>query len=190
MTLALPELALALAALLLTPGPTNTLMAIAGAERGTLRAAALIPAEIAAYLAVTVPLALAGGTLTGGLPWLHDVLAAAAAVWVAVLAAALWRAPSVRCDAGQACVTGWRIFATTLMNPKALVIGLVLLPGAPLGPRAALFVALTAAAALAWILAGSVARGGIGVGRLRRIAAASLWVVAAGLARSVAGGGA
>ena len=55
----LPALTLALLALLLTPGPTNTLMALAGAERGLGGAARLIPAEIAAYLAVTLPLALA-----------------------------------------------------------------------------------------------------------------------------------
>ncbi len=48
--MSLEELVLALLVLLLTPGPTNTLMALAGAERGWTRALRLIPAELAGYL--------------------------------------------------------------------------------------------------------------------------------------------
>jgi threonine/homoserine/homoserine lactone efflux protein len=55
-----PELALAILALLLTPGPTNSLMLLAGAERGLLRASRLIPAELMGYLTTVVPLALVG----------------------------------------------------------------------------------------------------------------------------------
>ena len=54
------EFAIALFVLLLTPGPTNTLIALAGAERGWLGALRLTPVEAAAYALVTLPLAIAG----------------------------------------------------------------------------------------------------------------------------------
>lgn len=89
----LPELALALALLLMTPGPTSTLMAVAGAEGGVRRAARLIPAEAAAYLAGTLPLAAAGAATTQALPGLRPALTAGAAVRVASIALSLWRLP-------------------------------------------------------------------------------------------------
>jgi len=48
----------AVAALLLTSGPTNTLMGLAGASVGFGRALRLVPVEIGAYLLTTLPLAL------------------------------------------------------------------------------------------------------------------------------------
>ena len=54
------ELTFAILALLLTPGPTNTLVALAASATGWGRALRLLPYEIAAYLLVTLPLALLG----------------------------------------------------------------------------------------------------------------------------------
>jgi threonine/homoserine/homoserine lactone efflux protein len=80
------ELAFALLALLATPGPTNTLLALAGTERGLLHAMRLITAVVAAYLLVTVPLALGGVEFIEAAPLLRPVITLAAAVWVAILA--------------------------------------------------------------------------------------------------------
>ena len=56
---------LSILALLLTPGPTNTLLAIGGAAQGFRRALPLVAAEISAYLLVVTPLAtVAAGFLT------------------------------------------------------------------------------------------------------------------------------
>ncbi len=44
--------------LLLTPGPTNTLMALGGYSRGIVRALPLILGELCGYLAVIVPVAV------------------------------------------------------------------------------------------------------------------------------------
>ena len=149
-----PDLIMALAVLLLTPGPTNTLMALAGAERGARAAAGFIPAELGAYLCVVVPLAVAGAGLMGAVPGLLPLVTAAAAAWVFWLAIRMWRCPIPQQDA-PATVTPLRVFLTTLLNPKALIIGLVLLPGPSLPLRIAVFAALVCCAALAWISLGA-----------------------------------
>ena len=151
----LPDLIMALAVLLLTPGPTNTLMALAGAERGARGAAGFIPAELAAYLSVTVPLAMAGAGVMAAVPGLLPLVTAAAAIWVLWLAIRMWRRP-VPQQVAAATVTPLRVFLTTLLNPKALIIGLVLLPGPSLPLRTAVFAALVCGAALAWISLGTV----------------------------------
>ena len=160
----LPDLILALSVLLLTPGPTNTLMALAGAERGARAAAGLIPVELCAYLCVVVPLASAGAGLMAALPGLLPVVTAGATV------------------------TARRVFVTTLLNPKALIIGLVLLPGPSLPLRAAVFAGLVCCAALAWISLGAVLarRGNSALSGLsplvRRSAAVWLGLLSAALA--------
>ncbi len=126
MTMGLVELCIAIFVLLVTPGPTNTLLLIGGSERGLARALRLIPYEIAGYLSTVLPLALAGNALLDSLPGLRAAVALVAGLWVAYLAVKLWRLPQVM--AAQASVTGRTVFTTTLLNPKALIFGLVLLP--------------------------------------------------------------
>lgn len=182
MTLA--QTGLALLALLLTPGPTNTLLALAGAEVGWRRALRLIPFELSAYLAVTVPLALAGAAVMAALPALKPVVTLAAGLWVMALAAKMWRLPSP----GQADrVSGRRVLVTTLLNPKALVIGLALLPGGALAPRIAVLAALIIGVAALWAALGAcLAGGGNCLARrtgplFHRIAALWLGILALGL---------
>jgi threonine/homoserine/homoserine lactone efflux protein len=185
------DLTLALGALLLTPGPTNTLMAVAGAERGWRAGLALIPAELLAYLAITLPLAVAGAGLMAAVPGLKPAVTGAAALWVLVLAVRMWRVPKPEATVS---VTPARVLVTTLLNPKALIIGLVLLPGDPLAPRAALFAGLIICVAAAWLWLGArLARRGASQPpqpslTLRRGAAVWLAVLSAGLAfRAMAG---
>ena len=75
------HLALALLALLATPGPTNALLALAGARRGVGAALPLVPVEMVAYLAVIAPLLLWGAPVVAALPVLKPALA-----WLAALA--------------------------------------------------------------------------------------------------------
>ena len=148
------ELTLACLALLATPGPTNTLMALAGAERGATRALRLIPAELAGYLLTVVPLALAGAPLAAALPQARAAVALAAGVWIALLALRLWRMPQT--DGAGQTVSARAVFVTTLLNPKALVFGLVLLPDpANTVPNIAAFAVQVALVAAVWALAGS-----------------------------------
>ncbi len=153
----LPEPLLALLALLVSPGPTNTLMILAGAERGARGVVPLAGVTVAAYLLTVAPLTLAAAALAGQ-PGLRAGVTVVAGLWVARLALGLWRHPAP--DAVPAAVTAGQVFMTTLLNPKALIFGLVLLP--QVADRAAGLAFLAAAVAVAsslWGLAGALAAG-------------------------------
>lgn len=173
------ELSLAVLVLLLTPGPTNSLVLLAGAERGLLGATRLIPAELAGYLLTVVPLALLGATVLEDHDGLRSAVTLAAGAWVAVLAVKLWRVPDAL--GGGRTVGARDLFVTTALNPKGLIFGLVLLPSPDrLGVNLALFAALVTLVAVLWAGLGAVLRQGTGQPRalfvLRRLA--SVWLAA------------
>lgn len=141
----------AVLALLLAPGPTNTLMGIAGARSGLGAAVRLLPAELAGYLTMILPLTWLGAELLTRYPSASTTLKVVAAAWVMFLAVKLWRMPG---EAGQGNgVTARRVYLTTVLNPKALIFGLVLLP-APADsqflPRLAMFCVMVMAVAMLW----------------------------------------
>lgn len=149
------ELAFALFALLATPGPTNTLLALAGAQ-GVRRPFVLPFVELAAYLATVVPLSLWGHGWLQGLPGLRIGLTLAAAVWVGVLAVRLWRQSTCPQTQGTPGVTPLQVGITTLLNPKALVFGLVLIPQGPgLMSGLVVFSALIVVVSLCWLALGA-----------------------------------
>jgi threonine/homoserine/homoserine lactone efflux protein len=182
----LTQTAFVILGLLLTPGPTNSLLAIAGAERGWARALRLVPAEVAGYLATTLPLALVGAHLLEAAPQARAALTTVAGLWVLWLALSMWRLPGA--GHGGLTVTGRHVFVTTLLNPKALVFGLVLLPAeetARLVAQFGTFVALVVGVAMGWAALGAGLRlarpgGDAGLpGGWRR--AASVWLGALGM---------
>jgi threonine/homoserine/homoserine lactone efflux protein len=149
------ELAFALLALLATPGPTNTLLALAGAQ--AVRRPLLLPlVELAAYMTTVVPLSIWGQNWLEATPKLRLILTLAAAVWVAVLAVRMWR-HATRAEAqGAPGVTALQVGVTTLLNPKALVFGLVLIPSGPdVVAGLWLFAALVIVVSLAWLWLGA-----------------------------------
>ncbi|NHB77457.1 LysE family translocator [Rhodobacter calidifons] len=173
------ELSLAVLLLLLTPGPSNSLMLVAGAERGWARALRLIPAELAGYLLCVLPLALAGAAVLDGQDGLRSLVTLAAGIWVAALAARLWRLPAI--GAAGPAVDARALFVTTALNPKALIFGLVLLPSPDrLAANLALFAGLVVLVAALWAAFGALLRQGSGQPRamfvLRRLA--SVWLAA------------
>jgi threonine/homoserine/homoserine lactone efflux protein len=80
----------ATALLLLLPGPTNTLLALAGGERGFLRAIPLVRYELCAYLVVVAMLSTVGGQFSTIIPHFSEAVAMLSGTWVAVLAIRLW----------------------------------------------------------------------------------------------------
>lgn len=176
------ELSLAVLVLLLTPGPTNALVLLAGAERGWLRAMQLVPLELLGYFLTVVPLALVGATVLEGHAGLRSAVTLAAGGWVAVLAVRLWRVPDRAVD-GQS-VGARDLFVTTALNPKALIFGLVLLPSPDRLPaNLAVFAGLVLLVAALWAGMGAGFRRGSGQPRamlaLRRLA--SVWLAAISL---------
>jgi threonine/homoserine/homoserine lactone efflux protein len=185
------ELTTAVLVLLLTPGPTNSLMLLAGAERGLTGALRLIPTELAGYLLTVVPLALVGTTILADHRGLQTGLTLAAGLWVAVLAVKLWRLP----EAGNGVhgVDARALFVTTALNPKALLFGLVLLPSPErLGANLVLFAVLVAVVAVLWAGVGAFLRKGADQPRaiflMRRLA--SVWLATISLVLIAKGVGA
>ncbi len=174
------ELTLAILLLLLTPGPTNSLVLVAAAERGWTGAMRLVPAELAGYFLSVLPLSLVGAALLADHAGLQQGVTLAAALWVAYLAVKLWQ-PLAAVTGGQS-VGARTLFVTTALNPKALIFGLVLLPSPDrLVLNLALFAGLVVLVAAIWAAGGAVLRGG-GIGQpralfvLRRLA--SVWLAA------------
>jgi threonine/homoserine/homoserine lactone efflux protein len=149
------EFVLASAALLLTPGPTNTLMALAGVRLGWQGAPGRIAAELVAYLAVTTPLLFVGVTILNRWPDIGRGIQFCAALWVGWLAFSFWR--DNENEKGALETSSRRVFVTTLLNPKSLIFGLALLPQGDidlLPHRVALFSMLIVLVAYFWTSVG------------------------------------
>ncbi|WP_137152825.1 LysE family transporter [Devosia sp. FKR38] len=176
---------LAVLALLATPGPTNTLMAAAGAQRGVGRALPLLVGELGGYLiAITVWIELVGaiGASQPLVPLLARLLAAGFLAWSAFK---LWRGAG-QADLAQRGVTLSRVFVTTLINPKALVLAFAIFPHVGFVarlPYLGVFAGLVIGTAVAWMALGALAArssaGWLSAGRVERITALALAVFAA-----------
>lgn len=153
----------AVAAILATPGPTNTLLASAGARAGLRRSLPLVPAELLGYALAIAAWGLFLDPAAAILPWLKPFLRLACAGYLMAVAWGLWR------DAGQAIgAAGFgtgRVFAATLLNPKALLFAAVVFPESSFRDPAAFvqamgtFAAVIVPIALGWIGFGSALAG-------------------------------
>ena len=175
-----PQFCLSLIALLFAPGPTNALLALSGAEAGAWRSLRLLPLVVVAYAITVVPLSLLGDDLIRQQHWVRAGVTLAAALWVAWMAYAQWR----RTDDDApitGSVRGWKLFITTMLNPKAFIIGLVLIPSQPQqGAALGLLLAVLIAATTGWTLLGGALHGkdAGGLRLLRRLFAGWLGLLA------------
>ena len=110
----------AVLALLLTPGPTNTLLTVGAAFRGLRASLPLLLGELAGYLVVVTPLAVAATAFLEDRPAFAIGLRIAAACWVLLLALRLWHHAD-RGQGGLRPVTIGQVFMTTVLNPKAAI---------------------------------------------------------------------
>ncbi|WP_246727453.1 hypothetical protein [Agrobacterium sp. MA01] len=95
--MSLSAFAFAVLLLLLTPGPTNTLLAVSGATRGLKASLPLIGAECAGYLTAIVPLVFFAAPLLIDQPAAALGIKLASTLWVLLLAARLWIRPFGQC---------------------------------------------------------------------------------------------
>jgi len=159
---------LSVVALLAVPGPTNTLLATAGGLGGVRRSLALVPAEVAGYLLAIGAITLLLRPVLAAWPEGAVTLRVIGGVVLVALAIRLWRRGHL--DSGSdrtrtPSIRAWHVFVATLLNPKAAVFALGIIPH--LGghaPRLALpyiaaFVALVVVVACGWVALGSLLRG-------------------------------
>jgi threonine/homoserine/homoserine lactone efflux protein len=152
--------ALAVLFLLITPGPTNTLLLTAGASSG-LRALRLIPAEVAGYLTTILIVGTLIGDWVRGVPSLAFALRLVIAAYLLYLAIRLWRA-GLAIGATQQLIGFRDVLVTTLLNPKALLFALGIIPVHASGSLAYFiaFVAMVIGAGSGWAMLGvALARG-------------------------------
>jgi threonine/homoserine/homoserine lactone efflux protein len=183
------QFALAILLLLATPGPTNTLLWFSGAAIGFRRSASLLLGELGGYLAVITPVAGLAAPLLAAHPEVGLVVRLAAACWILFMARALWTTKARH--AAMRPITFGHVFITTLLNPKALIIALAIMPQVGLVamlPWLAGFAVLVMSAGSLWITAGALLarlpEQAIGSRLPRSIAAACLVVFSFGMAGS------
>ena len=122
-----PLFLLAVLSLLATPGPTNTLLATAGATSGVRQALPLLAAELSGYLIAISIVGFLLRPLLAGAPVIGIVLKVSVAVYLVFTAIRLWRRTTAS-EAEHGLVSGRSVFITTLLNPKVLIFALVILP--------------------------------------------------------------
>jgi threonine/homoserine/homoserine lactone efflux protein len=150
--------------LLAAPGPTNVLLASAGAvsRRG---AGSLLIAEAAGYVISVGLLVLLAGPLLTAAPVLVIALKSVAAAWLFWTSLSFWRGSSGTLQIGG-LVRSRAVFITTLLNPKTLVIAFGLMPPAAAGYQSLVghlvgLAFMTTLTGLIWIAGGlALARAG------------------------------
>jgi len=153
----------AVAVVLATPGPTNTLLASSGAQAGFRRSLPLVPAELAGYAIAIVSWGLFLEPASTALPWLKPALKLACAAYLVAMAWDLWRNAGDK-GSGNGLGAG-RVFSATLLNPKALLFAIAIFPAAAFREMGAFlqsmgfFAATIVPIALAWIGFGSTLSG-------------------------------
>jgi len=168
-------------AILALPGPTNALFAVSGAAHGVRRSLVLIPAGAAGYLIAVTLLGLELGPVLAASPATARILRLFIGAYLFVLAVRLWREGSA--TAGRTAAVGAReVFVTTLLNPKALVFAMAVIPfGRPdVGLYLAAFAASVSLTGVVWLTigagAGRAARSGGQARLVSRVGSAALAV--------------
>lgn len=114
--------------ILLTPGPTNTLLASSGIQVGLRKSIRLIPAEAFGYLFAISFWGILIGKISAQLPVLPHLLKLFSAAYILYLAIKLWRTAEVSQNLNQVSIRARELFLATLLNPKALLFASAIFP--------------------------------------------------------------
>ena len=152
---------LSVLAILATPGPTNTLLAICGASAGLRRSLVMVPAELGGYVAAILIVGLVIGPVLSQ-PGPFFAIRVCITLYLIYLSVRLWRLPPP--DIAAVRSVGPRdVLVTTLLNPKASIFALAVIPmQSPHWPLYLLgFCALLVPMSLLWIGIGIAMRRGL-----------------------------
>ncbi len=180
----------AILSLLGAPGPTNVLLATAGATSGTRGAVKLLGAALAGYLIAVAALRFALGPVIEAHPLVGIALKVAVALYLGWVAVALWRRSAAL--TGDEAVSRRAVFVATLLNPKSLVFAFGVIPSThpALWAYVAAFAVAIPVVGLGWLLIGraiGAASGERHAGLVRKVASVALVGFAALLVRSAFG---
>lgn len=176
-------------ALLGVPGPSNALVANAGITGGPRMLLSTVPAVFLGYAIVVIVLTAGLNAWLAAHPLISQVLRVICALYLVKVAYGLWRDAGLIADAATVPALGMaqfkQAFIVTLLNPKGLVGGLVLIPQffAQTGGAVNIFVfvatflAVASAITAGYTLAGSAIYSSGGSGRLKMIVSRASAVV-------------
>ncbi|NNH88738.1 LysE family translocator [Acinetobacter terrae] len=114
--------------ILLTPGPTNTLLASSGIQVGVRKSLRLIPAESIGYLISITVWGIIIGTVSSRFPILPIFLKLLSALYIIFLAIKLWKTADIEASYTLPTIRAHELFCATLLNPKALLFASAIFP--------------------------------------------------------------
>lgn len=150
------------ATILLTPGPTNTLLASSGVQVGLRKSVKLIPAEVLGYVISISAWGMLIGKVSTTLPLLPPILKLLSACYIIYLAIKLWHTANQEIELNQPTIRTRELFCATLLNPKALLFASAIFPVAAWSDfhiyliHMIAYLALITPIALFWIFLGSL----------------------------------
>lgn len=172
--------------LLITPGPTNTMMATAGAGP-TRSPVPLLAAELAGYACIITLASIVLVPLVAAWPPAGIAIKLLVIAYLIFAAVRLWGRRLVL-NVPQALIGPRLVFATTFLNPKGLIFAVAVFPHTPqIWLYALAFAALVGVCGFAWFSLGrGLARiSGPRASLLPRVAAVALVGFAALVANSI-----
>jgi threonine/homoserine/homoserine lactone efflux protein len=119
---------LSTAILLLTPGPTNTLLAAAGLERGSREALPLIAFAFAGYIFAISGWGIVLASVGNYYPWLNMVVRVVCSGYLLYIAVRIWRSAERPPISGSKTIGPATVFVTTILNPKGLLFASTIFP--------------------------------------------------------------
>lgn len=147
--------------ILLTPGPTNTLLASSGIESGLKKSLKLIPAEATGYFIAISLWGILIESIAHTFPILPPLMKLLSATYIIFLALKLWKNSTAESDLNQPSISVKALFCTTLLNPKALLFASAIFPASSwtslegYAAHMGVFLALILPIAAFWIFFGS-----------------------------------
>jgi threonine/homoserine/homoserine lactone efflux protein len=163
-----PVFMLSTAVVLLTPGPTNTLLAAAGLGRGSWRALPLIAFELAGYLIAISGWGFFLTSMEPYYPWLSAAVRVVCGCYLLYVAVKIWLTSGRRSLSESHSIGPATVFMTTMLNPKGLLFASTVFPPQAFdnlqiySTATALFACVVVPIGAVWVALGAV----IGSGRV------------------------